>query len=86
MVSFILFEMWRRASRGSKKETADRAEPQISGRMMEVAGSQLNPYLTMNFFKLLKTCGDQIIADGLELSAEAPLLSEEELSRRCVCE
>ncbi|HMB15294.1 MAG TPA: HD domain-containing phosphohydrolase [Pelovirga sp.] len=60
--------------------------PQISGRMMEVAGSQLNPYLTMNFFKLLKTCGDQIIADGLELSAEAPLLSEEELSRRCVCE
>jgi len=60
--------------------------PQISGRMMEVAGSQLNPYLTMNFFKLLKTCGDSIISDGLELSAEAPLLSEEDLSRRCVCE
>lgn len=60
--------------------------PQISGRMMEVAGSQLNPYLTMNFLKLLKSCGDHIIADGFELSAEAPLLSEEELSRRCVCE
>jgi len=60
--------------------------PQISGRMMEVAGSQLNPYLTMNFFKLLQTCGDNIITNGLELSAEAPHLSEEELRQRCVCE
>ena len=60
--------------------------PRISGRMLEVAGSQLNPCLTMNFLKLLKTFGDNLIADGLELSAEAPDLSEEELSQRCVCE
>ncbi|MFO7813975.1 MAG: HD domain-containing protein [Pelovirga sp.] len=60
--------------------------PLISGRMMEVAGSQLNPHLTLNFLKLLKTCGDRILADGLELSAEAPLVNEEELSQRCVCE
>ena len=60
--------------------------PEITNRMLEVAGSQLNPYLTMNFFKLLKTCGDNIIANGLELSAEAPHLSEKELSQRCVCE
>lgn len=60
--------------------------PQISGRMLEVAGTQLNPYLTMNFLKLLKNFGDNIIADGLELSAEAPHLSTEELNQRCVCE
>jgi HD-GYP domain-containing protein (c-di-GMP phosphodiesterase class II) len=60
--------------------------PRISGRMLEVAGSQLNPYLTMNFLKLLKSFGDNIIADGLELAVEAPHLSEEELSQRCVCE
>ncbi|MBW6509556.1 MAG: HD domain-containing protein [Desulfuromonadales bacterium] len=60
--------------------------PRISGRMLEVAGSQLNPCLTMNFLKLLKGCGDKIMTDGLELSAEAPHLSEEELNKRCVCE
>jgi len=60
--------------------------PRISARMMEVAGRQLNPCLTMNFLKILKEFGDHIIADGLELAAEAPLLSEEELSQRCVCE
>ena len=60
--------------------------PRISSRMLEVAGRQLNPYLTMNFLKLLKSCGDNIMADRLELSAEAPHLSEEELSHRSVCE
>lgn len=60
--------------------------PQICGLMLKLAGKQLNPHLTLNFLKLLKDSGDEIIANGLELSAQAPPRSEEELSRRSVCE
>ena len=60
--------------------------PQICERMMELAGKQLNPHLTLNFLKLLKDSGDEIIDNGLELSAQTPPRSAEELSQRCVCE
>lgn len=60
--------------------------PQICGLMLKLAGKQLNPHLTLNFLKLLKDSGDEIIDNGLELSAQAPSRSEEELSKRHVCE
>jgi len=58
----------------------------ISGRMLEIAGKQLNPYLVMNFLKMLEGLGEQIIESGISLSADAPELSEEELAARHVCE
>ncbi|MFO7765010.1 MAG: HD domain-containing protein [Pelovirga sp.] len=60
--------------------------PEICGLMTKLAGKQLNPHLTLNFLKLLKDSGDEIIDNGLELSAEAPPRSAEDLSRRHVCE
>ncbi len=58
----------------------------ISGRMLELVGSQLNPYLTMNFLKMMSELGEKIIEDGINLSLGAPHHSEEELASRHVCE
>ncbi len=71
-------------TRRSYKEPWD--FPKISGRMLELAGKQLNPYLTMNFLKVLEGLGEQIIESGISLSADAPELSEAELATRHVCE
>ncbi|PLX95739.1 MAG: HD family phosphohydrolase [Desulfuromonas sp.] len=60
--------------------------PKISGLMLELAGSQLNPYLVMNFLKVLEGLGEEIIETGFSLSADAPELSEEQLATRHVCE
>ncbi len=60
--------------------------PAICGRMLDVAGSQLNPYLTMNFLKVLEKSGRDLIEEGIDLAADVPELSEEQLARRCVCE
>lgn len=58
----------------------------ISGLMLELAGKQLNPYLVMNFLKVLEGLGEQVIESGISLAADAPELSEEELATRHVCE
>ncbi|PLX83785.1 MAG: HD family phosphohydrolase [Desulfuromonas sp.] len=71
-------------TRRSYKEPWDFAK--ISGLMLELAGTQLNPYLTMNFLKLLETLGEDVINSGISLTADAPEMSEEELSKRHVCE
>lgn len=60
--------------------------PKISGLMLEEAGKQLNPYLTMNFLKTLEQMGEKVIEDGLRLSADAPELGEADLAGRHVCE
>ena len=71
-------------TRRSYKEPWD--FPKISGLMLQLAGKQLNPYLTMNFLKILEGLGEQIIESGVSLSADAPELSEAELATRHVCE
>ncbi|MCK4620845.1 MAG: HD domain-containing protein [Desulfuromonadales bacterium] len=71
-------------TRRSYKEPWD--FPKISGLMLKLAGKQLNPYLTMNFLKVLEGLGEQIIESGISLSADAPELSEAELATRHVCE
>lgn len=71
-------------TRRSYKEPWD--FPAICGRMLEVSGSQLNPYLTMNFLKVLEKSGRELIEEGIELAADVPILSEEQLAKRCVCE
>lgn len=60
--------------------------PRICGRMLEVAGQQLNPFLTINFLKVLEKSGRELIEDGIELSAGAPEMADEQLLGRCVCE
>ncbi|MDT8420088.1 MAG: HD domain-containing protein [Desulfuromonadales bacterium] len=60
--------------------------PKISGLLLELAGSQLNPYLVMNFLKVLEGLGEEIIESGFSLSADAPEISEEQLATRHVCE
>ena len=59
---------------------------QISGRMLELVGNQLNPYLTMNFLKMMSELGEKIIEEGINLSLGAPPRSAEELACRHVCE
>lgn len=71
-------------TRRSYKEPWD--FPKISGLMLKLAGKQLNPYLVMNFLKVLEQMGEKVIDDGLSLSADAPELSEEQLATRHVCE
>ena len=60
--------------------------PKISGLLLELAGSQLNPYLVMNFLKVLEGLGEEIIESGFSLSADAPEIPEEQLATRHVCE
>lgn len=60
--------------------------PKISGLLLELAGKQLNPYLVMNFLKVLEGLGEQVIESGISLAADAPELSEAELATRHVCE
>jgi len=60
--------------------------PKISGLMLELAGKQLNPYLVMNFLKVLEGLGEQVIESGISLAADAPELSEAELATRHVCQ
>lgn len=71
-------------TRRSYKEPWD--FPKISGLMLKLAGQQLNPYLVMNFLKVLEGLGEQVLESGISLSADAPELSEEELAKRHVCE
>ncbi|WP_020677127.1 HD-GYP domain-containing protein [Geopsychrobacter electrodiphilus] len=60
--------------------------PKISGLMLELAGTRLNPYLVLNFLKILEELGERVIEDGINLSADAPALSEAQLATRHVCE
>ncbi len=71
-------------TRRTYKEPWDFAK--ISGRMLELVSSQLNPYLTLNFLKMMSELGEQIIESGISLSADAPQRSEAELACRHVCE
>lgn len=71
-------------TRRAYKEPWDFAK--ISGLMLELAGSQLNPYLVMNFLKTLQEMGEGVLESGLSLSADAPDVPEEKLAARCVCE
>ena len=71
-------------TRRSYKEPWD--FPKISGLMLKLAGKQLNPYLVMNFLKVLEGLGEEVINGGVSLSADAPELSDEELATRHVCE
>ncbi len=72
-------------TRRSYKEPWDL--PKISGLFLEIAGKQLNPYLVMNFLKLLEQMGEEILVEGISLSkGGAPDLTKEELATRHVCE
>ena len=71
-------------TRRSYKEPWDL--PRISGLFLELAGEQLNPDLVMNFLKLLARLGEEVMAEGISLSADAPDLPEAELAARHVCE
>ena len=71
-------------TRRSYKEPWDL--PKISGLFLDIAGKQLNPYLVMNFLKLLEQMGEEILEGGISLSKGAPDLTKEELATRHVCE
>lgn len=71
-------------TRRTYKEPWDFAK--VSGRMLELVGSQLNPHLTMNFLKMMSELGEQIMESGISLSAGAPQRTEAELAARHVCE
>jgi HD-GYP domain-containing protein (c-di-GMP phosphodiesterase class II) len=71
-------------TRRSYKEPWDL--PKISGLFLDIAGKQLNPYLAMNFLKLLEQMGEEVLEEGISLSKGAPALTEEELATRHVCE
>ena len=71
-------------TRRSYKEPWDL--PKICGLLLETAGTQLNPYLVMNFLKLLEKMGENVLLSGISLSEGAPELTEEELANRRVCE
>lgn len=71
-------------TRRSYKEPWDL--PKISGLFLDIAGKQLNPYLVMNFLKLLEQMGEEVLEGGISLSKEAPDLTEAELATRHVCE
>lgn len=58
----------------------------ISGRMLELVGSQLNPHLTLNFLQMMSELGEKIIESGISLSSGAPQRTEAELASRHVCE
>ena len=60
--------------------------PAICGRFLEIAGTQLNPFLVMNFLNLLQQMGEDVVLSGVSLSADAPELTDEELANRHVCE
>ncbi|WP_029909928.1 HD-GYP domain-containing protein [Pelobacter seleniigenes] len=60
--------------------------PKICGLLLDIAGTQLNPYLVMNFLKLLEKMGEDVLLSGISLSEGAPELPEEELANRQVCE
>ncbi len=60
--------------------------PKICGLLLNIAGTQLNPYLVMNFLKLLGKMGEDVLLSGISLSEGAPELTEEELANRQVCE
>lgn len=71
-------------TRRTYKEPWDFAR--ISGRMLEIAGQRLNPALTMNFLKLLEKSGEQVLKDGIRLSAGVTERDEKAYADRCVCE
>ena len=71
-------------TRRSYKEPWDL--PKICGLLLDVAGAQLNPYLVMNFLKLLEKMGEDVLLSDISLSEGAPELTEEELANRQVCE
>lgn len=71
-------------TRRSYKEPWDL--PKISGLFLDIAGKQLNPYLVMNFLKLLEQMGEEVLEGGISLSKGAPDLTEDELATRHVCE
>ena len=60
--------------------------PRISGLFLDLAGKRLNPYLVMNFLKILEQMGENVIVGGINLSAGVPDLTEAELETRHVCE
>ncbi|MBW6511284.1 MAG: HD domain-containing protein [Desulfuromonadaceae bacterium] len=71
-------------TRRAYKEPWDFAK--ISGRMLEVAGTQLNPHLTLNFLKTLAKMGEDVVVEGISLMAGAEDRPESEFTGRCVCE
>jgi response regulator RpfG family c-di-GMP phosphodiesterase len=60
--------------------------PKISGLFLNLAGKQLNPYLVMNFLKILEQMGENVIEGGISLSKGVPDLTEAELATCQVCE
>ncbi len=71
-------------TRRSYKEPWDL--PKICGLLLDSAGTQLNPYLVMNFLKLLEKMGENVLLSGISLSEGAPELTDEELANRQVRE